>query len=196
MSTPASEARQKLAGHTLWLWHYLHADWQWEQSRAWHEDRYAVAVGEALDLMQRDPEFRCFFDTESEFFAPVARRLGPRLEELQERVREGRIRIASAQVANCRPNQVGDETYLRNLQLGRAFFVANLPPTDLSLFHSVDIAIGHSQMPQILRLAGFKYYRAWRPHGPMNALGIPHQFMWEGLDGSRILVTRGCYGNL
>ncbi len=190
------DARVRLAGKAIWLWHYLHADWQWEQSRAWHEDRYALAVSEALDIMQRDPEFMYFFDTESEFFEPVARRLGPRLEELKERVCQGRIRIVSAQVANCRPNQVGDETYLRNLQLGRAFFEANLPPTDLSLFHSVDIAIGGSQMPQILSLAGFKYYRAWRPHGPLNALGVPHQFYWEGLDGSRILVTRGSYGGL
>jgi len=194
MTTTAAEARRMLAGKCIWLWHYLHADWQWEQSRAWHEDRYALAVSEALDLMQRDPEFMYFFDTASEFYGPVARKLGKRLEELKERVREGRVRIVSAQVANCRPNQVGDETYLRNLQIGRAFFEAELPSTDLSLFHSVDIAIGHSQMPQIISLAGFKYYRAWRPHGPMNARGIPQQFYWEGLDGSRILVTRGIYG--
>ena len=64
----------------------------------------------------------------------------------------------------------------------------------MSLFHSVDIAIGCVQMPQILRLAGFEYYRAWRPHGPMNALGIPHQFLWRGIDGSEIVVTRGKYG--
>jgi alpha-mannosidase len=196
MTTNAEEARRALAGHTIWLWHYLHADWQWEQSRAWHEERYALAVAEALDIMQRDPEFRYFFDTASEFFEPVARKLASRLEELRQRVREGRIRIVSAQVANCRPNQVGDETYLRNLQLGREFFQANLPPTDLSQFHSVDVAIGHSQMPQILRLAGFAYYRAWRPHGPLNALGIPQQFTWQGLDGSQILVTRGSYGGL
>ena len=196
MSITAVEARQRLRGCAIWLWQYLHADWQWEQSRAWHEDRYAAAVNEALDIMQHDPEFMYFCDNVGEFYEAVAQRLGPRLEEFKQRVREGRIRIASAQVANCRPTQVGDETYLRNLQLGRAFFEENLPPTDLSLFHSVDVAIGGSQMPQILTQAGFSYYRAMRPHGPMNALGIPHQFIWEGLDGSRILVTRGPYGGL
>jgi hypothetical protein len=196
MTSTAQEARRSLAGHTIWLWHYLHADWQWEQSRAWHEDRYALAVSEVLDLMRVNPEITYFFDTASEFFEPVMRKLASRMEELRERVAEGRIRIVSAQVANARPNQVGDETYIRNLQLGRAFFEATLPATDLSLFHSVDIAIGHTQMPQILALAGFRYYRAWRPHGPMNARGIPHQFVWEGIDGSRILVTRGAYGGL
>jgi hypothetical protein len=89
---------------------------------------------------------------------------------------------------------VGDETYIRNIQLGRDYFQKNLPPTDYSLFHSVDISIGGVQMPQILNLAGFKYYKAWRPHGPMNALGIPHQFIWRGIDGSQMLVTRGVYG--
>lgn len=194
MTITPSEARQQLAGYTIWVWHYLHADWQWEQSRQWHEERYALAVNEALDIMQCHPEFCYFFDSYSEFFSAVAERLGPRLEELKQRVREGRVRVVSAQVANCRPTQVGDETYIRNIQLGREYFVRHLPPTDLSCFHSVDIAIGGVQMPQILSLLGFKYYRAWRPHGPMNVLGIPHQFVWEGIDGSRILVTRGAYG--
>jgi hypothetical protein len=194
MAISAAEAREKLAGQTIWLWHYLHADWQWEQSRQWHEDRYALAVEEVLDLMQREPAFGYFFDTTSEFYSAVAPRLGARLEELKEHVRNGRIRLVSAQIGNARPNQVGDETYIRNLQLGRRYFEQHLPPTDLSLFHSVDIAIGHVQMPQILNLAGFKYYRAWRPHGPMNALGIPHQFIWRGINGSDIVVTRGAYG--
>lgn len=194
MAITAAEARERLAGRTIWLWHYMHADWQWEQSRHWHEERYSLAVREALDWMERDPEFCYLIDTASEFYSAVAQRLGPRLEELKERVRQGRVRIASAQVANTRPTQVGGgETFIRNLQLGRAYFQEHLPPTDTSLFHSVDIAIGHVQMPQLLRLAGFEYYRAWRPHGPMNALGIPHQFTWQGIDGSRILVTRGNY---
>ncbi|MFN8446658.1 MAG: hypothetical protein U0175_38050 [Caldilineaceae bacterium] len=196
MTTSATEARQKLAGNTIWLWHYLHADWQWEQSRAWHEDRYVFSVGEALDIMRQNPEIKYYFDSASEFFEPIERKLAPRLDEIRQHVRDGRIHIASAQVANCRPTQVADETYLRNLQIGRAYFEKLLPPTDLSLFHSVDIAIGGTQMPQILQLAGFKFYKAWRPHGPMNAHKVPHQFFWEGLDGSKIMVLRGPYGGL
>ncbi len=118
------------------------------------------------------------------------------MAEIRQYVREGRIRIVSAQVANCRPTQVADETYIRNLQIGRAYFEQTLPPTDLSLFHSVDIAIGGTQMPQILKLAGFKHYKAGRPHGPMNAHGIPHQSIWQGFDGSQLLVMCGDYGAL
>lgn len=194
MTSTADIARQQLAGHTIWLWHYLHADWQWEQSREWHEERYALAVNEVLELMREDDELTYFFDSTSEFLEPVVRLLGPRMDEVRQRVREGRIRIVSGQVANARPNQVGEETYLRNLQIGRREMAELFEGAPLSLFHSVDIAIGHSQMPQILQLAGFDRYRAWRPHVPMNALGIPHQFVWEGMDGSRVLVTRGAYG--
>ena len=194
MPITAGEARRSLTGRQIWLWHYMHADWQWEQSRQWHEERYALAVREALDIMQEDPDFRYFFDAASEFFSAVEQRLGPRLEELKERVSQGRVRVLSAQVANCRPTQVGDETYIRNIQLGRHYFETHLPPTEISLFHSVDVAIGGVQMPQLLSQLGFEYYRAWRPHGPMNVLGIPHQFVWQGVDGSRILVTRGSYG--
>ncbi len=189
-----ADIRASLEGKQIWLWHYLHADWQWEQSREWHEERYALAVEEVLDLMNGDSGITYFFDTASEFWEPVSRHLGQRLDELIGRIREGRIRIVSGQVANARPNQVGEETYIRNMQIGRRFFLDTLPIDDIPLFHSVDIAIGHSQMPQLLSLAGFSAYRAWRPHGPMNALGIPHQFTWEGLDGSTMLVTRGAYG--
>ena len=186
----AQEARQNLKGCTIWLWHYLHGDWQWTLARAWHETRYPFAVAEALDIMQRDPEFMYFIDSASEFFEPVQRRLGARFEEFKQRVAEGRIRI-TAQVTSCRPNQVGDETFLRNLQMGRAIFEAVLPPTDLSHFHNIDIGIGQSQLPQILTQAGYTHYRSGRPIGAMNARGIPQQFIWEGPDGSRILVTRG-----
>jgi hypothetical protein len=189
-----ADIRRSLEGKRIWLWHYLHADWQWEQSREWHEERYALAVEEVLDLMQGDSGITYIFDTASEFWEPVARHLGGRIDELVDRVREGRIRIVSGQVANARPNQVGEETYIRNLQIGRRFFLDTLPIDAIPLFHSVDIAIGHSQMPQILSLCGFSAYRAWRPHGPMNTLGIPHQFVWEGLDSSTMVVTRGAYG--
>ena len=197
MATPAHEARQMMAGHTIWLWHYLHADWQWEQSRHWHEDRYALAVKDVLATMREHKDFTYYFDTASEFYSAVEDRLTPaEMAELREHIRNGRIRLVSGQVSNPRPTQVGEETYIRNLQLGKEYWDKRFPQTDLSLFHSVDIAIGHVQMPQILNLAHFKYYKAWRPHGPMNALGIPHQFHWEGIDGSRIMVSRGIYGAL
>lgn len=191
----AAGAREKLVGHSIWVWFYLHPDWQWEQSRHWHEDRYALAISEALDIMKSNPDFKFFFDSTSEFYSAVGDRLGPRLDELKDHVRSGRVRLVSGQVANTRPTQVGgEETFVRNLQLGREFFEEHLPEAEISLFHSVDIVIGGVQMPQILRQAGFEYYRAWRPHGPMNALGVPHQFIWRGIDGSEIVVTRGAYG--
>jgi hypothetical protein len=46
-------------------------------------------------------------------------------------------------------------------------------------------------MPQILSLAGFKYYRFQRPETSLNQRGVPRAFWWKGLDGSELLVSRG-----
>ena len=189
--------RNQLEGKTIHIVFYCHADWQWEQSRRWHEERYALVVREVLDWMKRTDDLSMVIDNINEFLDPVWERLtvGER-EEFRRRVREGRIGVALAGIANGRSTHIGDETFIRNLVMGRQHFAELLPQADLGVFQSVDISIGHSQLPQILTQAGFDAYRAWRPEGAMDAGSVPRQFLWQGLDGSSILVLRGPYGGL
>jgi len=189
--------RNSLEGKVVHLVFYCHADWQWEQSRRWHEERYALVVREALQLMRSTPDFTMVIDNVNEFLEPVWERLSPaERQEFLQRVEEGRIGIAPAGVANCRPTHVGEETFIRNLVMGRKRFAELFPSADLGVFQSVDVSIGHSQLPQILSQAGFNAYRAWRPEAVLDADGLPRQFLWQGLDGSKILVLRGPYFGL
>ena len=89
------------------------------------------------------------------------------------------------------------ETLARSLIYGRRAFAEQFSEADLSVHaDSVDTAVGYPQVPQLLSQAGYRYFQFWRPNDALHARGVPYYFVWEGLDGTRILCNRGCYGGL
>ncbi|MGD9495538.1 MAG: hypothetical protein AB7Y46_04410 [Armatimonadota bacterium] len=195
-----------MKGMTILVVPYCHADWAWTHSRRWHEMRYVVAVDEVLDIMAAQdaagvppdaPEaYRWYTDCWRTQIATFLQTRPERHEELRRRIAEGRIAICGGW-ANLRVNHVPGELFVRGMTLGRRQWRQAFAEADLRV-HSdiVDIAVGHPQLPQLLRLAGYDYLQFWRPEEALNAKGIPHQFIWEGLDGTRIIAARGSYGGL
>jgi RimJ/RimL family protein N-acetyltransferase len=175
---------------------YCHPDWAWTHTRLWHERRYDLVFNEVLDIISKHPNFRWYMDNYLCQLTPFLRRSGERIKELRERIKEGKIAICGG-YSNIRPNMVEEETYIRNLIIGKEKFWSLFPEADLSAHgDAVDVAIGHSQMPQVLSLAGYRYLIFWRPEVALNHKEIPYEFIWEGLDGSRIIAHRACYGGL
>jgi hypothetical protein len=83
------------------------------ESRQWHERR--PGGREALTSCKKKLNYRISSTLPAGFFSPVEQRRG-RLKELKERVRQASAH--SQRPGNCRPTQVGDETFLRNSRLG------------------------------------------------------------------------------
>lgn len=198
--------RERLRGSVIAIVPYCHPDWAWTHTRHWHEVRYMLVINEVLDILRRQEEegvppdaphaFRWYADAWVTEMLPFVQALPERLEELRMRVRAGSIAICGG-YANVRINHVPGETFVRAMVLGRREFQRLLPEADLSVHADiVDVAVGHPQTPQLLRLAGYQYLRFWRPHDALNARGIPHQFIWEGVDGSRVIAQRGSYGGV
>ncbi len=185
------EIRSRLEGAEIHIVPYAHCDWAWTHTRAWHERRYVLIFEEVLQILRAYPEFRWYLDSWVTELRPLLDRRPDLVPELHARIREGEIAVCGA-FANVRPNMVGEETFLRNLAHGRRRFRELFPDVDLTVHADiVDVSVGHPQMPQVLRLAGYRYFRCWRPHEALSAKGIPYEFIWEGLDGSRILCSRG-----
>ena len=185
---------------------YCHADWAWTHTRHWHAERYALVIEETLALLRAqeaegvagdDPRaYRWYVDCFVTMLQPFLERRPDLLPELRRWVEAGRIAICGA-FANVRPNCIEGEAFLRNLVLGRRAFRALFPQADLTVHADlVDVAWGHPQLPQLLSLAGYAYLRGWRPHEALNAKGVPHHFVWQGLDGTELLCSRGSYGAL
>jgi hypothetical protein len=190
------EIRKALKNTKIFIIPYAHCDWAWTHTRKWHRERYASIINSVLEILENYPQFRWYMDNYKMELTPFLEKYPEKVESLKEFVKEGKIGVCGG-YANVRPNMVGEETFIRNLVIGRRYFKNLFPDVDLSVHaDAVDVALGHPQMPQVLRKAGYKYFRCWRPHEVMTVKGIPNEFVWKGLDGSEILVSRGCYAGL
>ncbi|MBN2559094.1 MAG: hypothetical protein JXB33_10105 [Clostridia bacterium] len=196
MTDDMTNIKKQLFGVDIHVIPYCHADYAWTHPREWHTGRYIGIIDEVLDVMKKNKHYTWMMDNIVPLLDTYLSGKPGRAGELVERIREGRIEMTNGALVLLRPTMAGDETFIRNIIIGREYMRGLIPDFDTRVFHNVDVSIGHSQLPQILRLCGYDYYRAWRPQGAMDAKGIPRQFSWEGPDGSGIICSRGTYAGL
>lgn len=196
MSDRLAAFREQTSGGTFCIVCYCHPDFAWTHHREWHEERYAVAIAEALELMARHPEFRFCVEPWIDEILPFLERCPELADELAARLNSGQMGVLAFTLTSPRPVSAGDETFLRNMTRGREQYLAFAPHAELTCMSCPDVGIGHSQLPQILRLAGAQFYRGWRSEAALTAKRIPREFVWRGLDGTEILVSRGAYGGM
>ncbi|MBN2853797.1 MAG: hypothetical protein JXQ23_13765, partial [Clostridia bacterium] len=181
---------EKNIGHII---PYAHTDYAWTNYRAWHIERYVLIMSEVLDQMKQNSQFTWMTDNYQHFMEPLMTYLPERMDELKKHIREGRFEITSLIYSLLRPTTAGEETFINNIILGREIFQQYFPGIETDIYHNVDVSIGHSQLPQLMKLGGYKYLRAFRPQGVMDYKKYPSEFLWEGMDGTKVLCSRGIY---
>lgn len=190
----AEAIRRRLEGRHVFVVPYSHPDWAWVHTRSWHERRYALVFAEVLDILDANPDYRWYMDNFACQFHAVEALRPDLIPRIARALREGRMAFCGAW-SNVRPNMVGNETMVRNMQWGRRRARELFGDIDLSVHaDAVDVAVGHGQMPQLVRLGGYRYLKMWRPFGAAALQGVPTEFHWQGLDGTRVLTARGLYG--
>lgn len=180
---------------TIHLIPYYHHDYAWCNTRKWHIWRYIRAFEKTLDLMKEDKELTLCVDNILHSMREFVRYCPNRMEEFAEYVRLGRICVANGGMALVRPALFDGELYIRNAADGEREFcrLFGLKAGTIKTFWNADAAPGHSQMPQIMSQLGYKMYRFKRPEGTLDKSGVPEVFLWQGLDGSSIIVDRVPY---
>ncbi len=181
---------------TICIFPYCHSDWAWGHSRYWHANRYIQVLDDVIDILEQYPNFRFFFDSFVEFLPPFVEARKDKLSKLNEFVKEGKISIVGGQFCNLRPATAGEESFIRNILLGRAEIRQLLPDAKFIGFANLDTAVGHSQLPQMLKSSEYKYYLFWRPEWGLDKQNIPGVFCWAGQDESTITAIRQCYADL
>ena len=189
-----SDIQAGLAAKQIFLMPYCHADHAWCHSRDWHEKRYFAAFRKMLELFERLPEFRYFIDSWSELLKPSLECAPASVTLVKQRLDEGRLALVGGHWSNVRFAHVGDETSVRNMVYGKRAVRELFPEARLDAYANLDVAIGHSQVPQLVRLAGYDCYFAWRPQKGLDDQAVPRSFVWQGLSGHEVLVTRHSYG--
>ncbi|MCL1793095.1 MAG: hypothetical protein FWG34_04415 [Oscillospiraceae bacterium] len=170
---------------------HSHHDYAWERERQWHILRYCLLFSEVVDWLSENPEATWLIDNAVHSLKPFLENCPEKAKEFAAYVKAGRIEVASGGYSLARPSYVGEETFARNLAAGGDYFKKTLGTGDIPIYYNVDTAPGQRQMPQILKLSGFKYYRFQRPEISLDQRGVPRAFWWKGLDGSEVLVSRG-----
>jgi hypothetical protein len=174
----------------IYVMPYTHADIAWVHTRAWHIDRYVRAMDEVLALYEADPDYHYYIDTWTELIRPYIEHRPNAVEAIRQRVREGRLAVCGGQYGNVRSTAIGNETQIRNMQLGMRRWKELAPDVEFRVHSNIDVTLGHTQMPQLLGLAGIEAYFVMRPLAALDAQDIPRVFHWQGLSGDRILVYR------
>jgi alpha-mannosidase len=188
-----SAIEKLLKGRKLFLVPFSHTDWAWSNSRSWMVDRHAKVLEEALDLLKSTPGFRFYIETWNEQMETFLARRPDRISEMQQALNTGQIAVCGA-TTNQHPGWMEAESLVRDLIIGRRLFHEFASEVNLDVMVKPDVTPGSSQMPQILKKAGYRYFGIDRPDDGLTQNGFPRHFVWKGLDGSEIIVARdgGC----
>lgn len=171
-----------------------HWDREWyepfQEFRMW----LVELIDEVMDLMERDPEYKCFhLDGQTIVIEDYLEIRPEQRDRLLRHLRERRLLIGPWYNL---PDEwlVSGESLIRNLMRGyRACRELEVAPLD---FAYTPDQFGHiAALPMIMNGFGLKTGIVWR--GTQDE-SHPAQFVWEGPDGSRLvyykLMDKGSYG--
>src|SRR5262249_37625730 len=135
----------------------------------------------AVHLLKKYPDYKFTLDQVA-YFRPFLERYPEEAADFRKFVAEGRLQIVGGM--DVMPDDVkpGGELFVRQMMYGKKYCREALG-VDVTVSWMIDTFGHHPQMPQLLKLAGFKSF--WFCRGvPTDK--IPSEFLWKGIDGSEI----------
>jgi len=145
----------------------------------------------ALRLLEKYPDYKFTLDQVA-YFKPFLERYPERAAEFKKYVAEGRLGIVGGM--DVMPDDVkpGGELFVRQIEYGKRYCRETFGK-DVSAAWLLDTFGHHPQLPQLLKLAGFKSF--WFCRG-LAGDSTPSEFNWKGIDGSTIpaVWVPGFYG--
>jgi alpha-mannosidase len=135
----------------------------------------------ALRLLKKHPHYRFVLD-QAAYVQPFLERYPEEATAFKAYIAEGRLAIAGGLDVMPDSNMPGGESFVRQVLYGKNYFRRELG-VDVTIGWQLDSFGHHAQMPQLMRLAGYRSFWSQRgvPHGD-----LPSEFIWEGLDGTCI----------
>jgi alpha-mannosidase len=160
-----------------------HTHWEGAvfKTREQYLDMGLSIILRALALLETYPHYRFTLDQVC-YIKPFLERYPEAAASLRRFVEEGRLAIVGATDVMLDVNMPGGESFVRQVLLGKTYFREALG-VDVHCSWQLDTFGHHAQMPQLLRLAGFRSFWFFRGVAKWET---PAEFLWEGLDGSRL----------
>ena len=163
---------------------HIDAAWLWP----WRDgaDEVLTTFRSALNRMKETPGF-CYSHSSSAHYRWVERADPQMVDEVRQRIREGRWEVVGGWPVEPDCNIPATESFVRQSLYGKEYCQRVLG-ADVTIGFNPD-SFGHAAgLPTILKGAGYGYYSFMRPQE--HEMKLPLLFWWEGPDGSRVLVCR------
>jgi len=147
----------------------------------------------AVRLLEKYPEYKFALDQVA-YFKPFIERYPELAPEFRKFVKEGRLELVGGM--DVMPDDVkpGGELFVRQIQYGQRY-VREQFGRNVDAAWLLDTFGHHPQLPQLLKLGGYKSF--WFCRGQFGD-NTPSEFNWQGIDGSTIPAfwLPGFYGLL
>lgn len=160
-----------------------HTHWEGAvfKTREEYLDMGLPIIVRALKLLKTRPSYRFVLD-QACYVKPFLDRYPEEEAAFRKFVAEGRLAIVCGTDVMPDVNMPGGESFVRQVLYGKGYFRKKLG-VDVTVGWQLDTFGHHAQMPQLMKLGGYKSFWFFRGVADGNT---PSEFLWEGLDGSRI----------
>ncbi len=181
LAAPASASAHRVTavGHA-----HIDSAWLWPVRETIR--KCARTFSNVLHLMDEDPGL-VFACSSAQQYAWMQEFYPELFERIRARVAEGRFVPVGGMWVESDTNMPGGEAMVRQFLLGKAFFARELG-VDPSVGWLPDSFGYTGALPQILRGAGVPYFLTQKISWNETDLFPHHTFLWEGIDGSRVLT--------
>ncbi len=165
------------------LWVIPHTHWEGAvfKTREEYLDMGLPHILEALRLLKTQPSYRFVLDQVA-YVRPFLERYPEEAAAFRKFVDEGRLQLVLGMDVMPDVNMPGGETFIRQILYGKGYYRDQLG-VDVTNCWLVDTFGHHAQLPQLLKLSGYKTF--WFSRG-VPSRQYPSEFVWQGIDGTQI----------
>lgn len=140
----------------------------------------------ALRMLERYPDY-VFGASQPQLYDWMKRHYPKLYGEIVRRVNEGRWEPQGAMWVEADTNVPGGESLVRQLLYGKRFFRQEFGQ-EMKTLWMPDVFGYTASLPQLLKKAGVDYMMTQKLSWSAYNRHPHHTFMWEGIDGSRVLM--------
>jgi len=165
---------------------HAHMDTAWLWPLRETVRKCARTFATVLALMDRYPEYR-FVVSQAQQLAWMRDHYPDLWDRMKQRIAEGRIEPTGSMWVEADCNLPSGESLVRQIMHGKRFYLDELgiETTDVWL---PDVFGYSAALPQIMRLAGIRFFLTQKLSWNQYNVLPHHSFLWEGIDGSRVFT--------
>jgi alpha-mannosidase len=179
----AKRKSKNLKKDIIYLTPHTHYDATWIFTK---EDYFYINIDlilkKVINLLDKDKNYR-FLIEQAYLLEEVERRYPELFRKIKKYVKNKKIEIVDGEYLMADTMLPQGETLVREILIGKSYIKKKFG-VEVPVMWQADSFGLNSQLPQIYRKAGYKYV-AFRRGSPEKK---PSEFIWEGLDGTRILT--------